>query len=112
MNNSSDQTQVTAIPVDSTSKVEIINPEKLPGNAKIKITSQFGYEREIDLVIYREPLDLYSLTNLKYYIGDTEYSIEDFDSKVTSYEVELKIIRVRQEVQLLLITMAIMYMML
>lgn len=89
MNNSSDLTQVTAIPVDSTSKVEIINPEKLPGNAKIKVTSQFGYEREIDLVIYREPMDLYSLTNLKYYIGDTEYSIEDFDSKVTSYEVEL-----------------------
>lgn len=81
--------KIKAMPADSTSKVDVVNADRVPGFAKIKVTSQFGEIHETEILFYNEIDDLYTLQNLKYYIGADEYSIENFDKNTTTYEVEL-----------------------
>lgn len=86
---SSDIPKISVLPSDGTTKTEVTYPEKIPGIAQINITSQYGAERKIKIILYKDAVDLYALTDLKYYIGDTEYTIPGFDKNETNYEVDL-----------------------
>lgn len=80
---------VVVMAADGTSKIDITNAASVPGTAKIRVISQFGETKNKTIQFYKEINDLYTLQNLKYYIGDDEYCIENFDKSTTKYEVEL-----------------------
>ena len=64
-------------------------PESLPGYGKITVTSAFGNEKEIDVLVYNSPEQLYSLKTLKYYVNGEEYVMDWLESDVTEYEIEV-----------------------
>lgn len=64
-------------------------PENIPGYGKITVTSAFGNEKEIDVLVYNSPEQLYSLKTLKYYVNGEEYVMDWLESDVTEYEIEL-----------------------
>lgn len=60
----------------------------VPGTSKIQLTAG-NNRREIDIKTYLNDSDLYTLSGLKYRIGDQVYSIDDFDRDTTNYTVKL-----------------------
>ena len=64
-------------------------PEAIPGYGKITVTSAFGNEKELDVLVYNSPEQLYSLKTLKYYVNGEEYVMDWLEADVTEYEIEL-----------------------
>lgn len=60
----------------------------VPGISKIQLTAG-NNRREIVIETYLKESDLYTLSGLKYKIGNQEYPIEGFDRDTTSYTVKL-----------------------
>lgn len=81
--------KVIAQAKDGGTKIEVTQPESIPGNADVKITAADGTERNVALVVYEEDEQLYSLTKLGYMVDGVEYEVENFDPKVTEYTINL-----------------------
>ena len=64
------------------------NEINVPGTSKIKLTDGEN-TRNITIKTYLEEKDKYTLSALKYKIGDTEYSVEGFDPDINEYTVNL-----------------------
>lgn len=60
----------------------------VPGTSKVLLASG-NNKREITIKTYLDDSDTYTLSSLKYKIGNTEYAIEGFDSEVYEYTVNL-----------------------
>ena len=80
---------ISPVVTDSGTVAEYIAPEAIPGYGNIKVTSAFGNERNIELLMYSKEEQLYSLKGLKYTVGDDEYVLDWFDPDITEYEIEL-----------------------
>ena len=60
----------------------------VPGTSKIQLANGSN-KREIVIKTYLEDKDNYTLSSLKYKIGNTEYEVEGFDRDVQEYTVNL-----------------------
>ena len=80
---------IAAVPADGGTKIEITDADSIPGIANIKLTSQQGNTRSIDLVLYSDIAQLTAPTKLKYKIGENSYEISGFDANTKEYTVEL-----------------------
>ena len=95
----SDDTDVYSIKVSKVnSKIKVYpksgatsvqyNEINVPGTSKIKL-SDGANTRNITIKTYLEEKDKYTLSALKYKIGDTEYLVEGFDPDIQEYTVNL-----------------------
>lgn len=83
------ESKVSAQAADGGTKVEVIQPEQIPGNAVVNLTATDGSIRCVEVTLYSEDEQLYSLTNLNYEVDGVEYELEGFDPDITNYTVEL-----------------------
>lgn len=80
---------IVPVVTDGGTVAQYTAPDSIPGYGKITVTSAFGNEKEIDLLVYNSPEQLYSLKTLKYYVNGEEYVMDWLESDVTEYEIEL-----------------------
>ena len=64
-------------------------PDKVPGVAKINLESPLGTLRTVKIALYEKEEQLYSLSGIKYTVGNKTFEIKDFDPSVTEYTVTL-----------------------
>lgn len=85
----SENGDIVPVVTDGGTVAEYTAPESLPGYGKITVTSAFGNEKEIDVLVYNSPEQLYSLKTLKYYVNGEEYVMDWLEADVTEYEIEV-----------------------
>ena len=82
------EAEIEVILKDSTTKVQI-SDNICPGRAKIELSTYRGEKRTITVSMYDTEDKTYTLSNLKYLIGEDEYEIDNFDPNTYNYSVEL-----------------------
>jgi len=73
---------------DGTGSVSLASVEA-SDDVLLNITSSRGRKRQIKLKLYNDERDTYSLSSLKYKLGDTEYEIDGFERDKLRYDIEL-----------------------
>lgn len=86
--NRSDMKRLEVAASDNSAKVEMTEFVH-PGIVSIRVTSQFGTEKNIKITLFDKEEDTYQLSSISYIVDGTEYEVAGFSPSRVSYSVEL-----------------------